>query len=534
MKNPSLSGGWMVLLPVISALLLELSFPTVGLHLLAWIALVPLLVALRGRGPAAGSALSFVFGTIFAMIEGRWFLEADGFELLDLLLFGLAIGFYFVLLGLAFSLVARRKSIHPLMAFPFFWVSLEYLRLNAGFLAFPGLLLAHSQYTVLPVIQIASFTGVYGVSFLVASVNALIAEVVIRYLKRRSSHQRPSDLRECLVPAGGAVSALFLLGFSLCYGFWEIGRSTGSGSLPVTVIQGNIPQDIKWNPELREVHLSKHIRLTQEAAGSVKTELIVWPETSVQGSLREDPRLQEPLAGLAREVRTPLLVGSAERVKFGTREMLPRLYNSAFLLSEEGWIEGEYRKILLLPFAEYVPHAETIRWPVRFLRSSNYFPGTEYTLFDLKGIRFAALICWESCFPGLVRKFAYRGADFLVNITNEAWFGESAGSLNFLALNVFRTVENRLSLVRAGNTGISCFIDPYGRLLGKVEHEGRDIFVEGQMTREVPLPGRRTFYTRHGDLFAFSCLAAAAIIILVSAAPRWPGRGERTDHAQPR
>jgi len=144
-------------------------------------------------------------------------------------------------------------------------------------------------------------------------------------------------------------------------------------------------------------------------------------------------------------------------------------------------------------------------------------PGKEFTLFTMDGIQFGVLICWEVVFPDLFRQFVKNGANVMFNITNEGWFGDTAAPHQMAAINVFRAVENRIAIVRSANTGISCFIDPYGRITGRVlDHKGKDTFVRGHLTQAVPVVSAKTFYTQHGDLFAHGCIAIAIITLLLS------------------
>ena len=170
-----------------------------------------------------------------------------------------------------------------------------------------------------------------------------------------------------------------------------------------------------------------------------------------------------------------------------------------------------------MPFGEYIPLEGKIEWPSFILpRGKKYYeiPGKEYTLFNLKEAKFGVVICWEHVFPDLFRTFVKNGADFMLNITNEGWFGDTAAPHQMLAISVFRAVENRCAIARAANTGISCFIDPHGRITGRVQdNQKKDTFVDGYLTQPVYLSEERTFYARRGDLFAYLCLLVSAVMI---------------------
>jgi apolipoprotein N-acyltransferase len=227
------------------------------------------------------------------------------------------------------------------------------------------------------------------------------------------------------------------------------------------------------------------------------------------------------IPALAKDLETHLLIGSSQSPKFGSAEFkMTHNFNTAFLFSPDGRFKGKYQKIYLLPFGEYLPYENILPWPRGFRRlideTGAVIPGKDYTLLELDRVPFGALICWENIFSDFFRQFVKRGARFMVNLTNEAWFGDTAAPTQFLAMNVFRATENRVSIVRSANTGISCFIDPYGRIMGKVEKGGRDVFVEGYLTMGIPLSKGTTFYTRYGDIFVYVTIIIAFSLIVVS------------------
>lgn len=500
-----------VLLALLSGLLLILSFPNFDIEFFAWIALVPLLIAVKGKSPKSAFGLSFLTGIIFLMGVFYWINIIDGVTWTDFLLMGVYLGSYFGVFGLALRLISQRTQISPVFAAPCIWVSMEYLRSHAGFLGLPWALLGHSQYLNIPVIQISSITGVYGISFLIVMVNTLLSEIML-VLRPRKEGTLPGLRTAPLKPV---LATAAILGVSLLYGFSVLSDSPEEDKVSVSVIQGNIPQALKWNPKYRKRHLEKHARLTREAAGASRPSLIVWPEGSVQRPLTHALALRKMLFTLAKETNSHLLVGNSSRPKIGPREFnRSHWFNSAFLVSPDKGIVGQYNKIGLLPFAEYLPYKDLFPWPSRFAsRAGSFVPGKEYTVFNLNGAKFAVLICWESIFPDLFRKFVTNGADFTVNIANEAWFEETSAPYQFLAMNVFRAVENRVSLVRSANTGVSGFIDPYGRVTGTVKDKDKEIFVDGHLTMEVPLARQRTFYTIYGDIFAYMNLTMAVLLL---------------------
>ena len=179
---------------------------------------------------------------------------------------------------------------------------------------------------------------------------------------------------------------------------------------------------------------------------------------------------------------------------------------------------GQYLKIHLVPFGEEIPYENIIPWP-RFIvsdRDANWdLPGKEHTLFEIDGRKFGVVICWEQVFPGLFRTFVRKGANFMLNLTNEGWFGDSSAPYQMLAISVFRAAENRVPLARAANTGVSGFIDRFGRIGGLLGEGGRETFVRGHLMREIRPASKRTFYTRYGDVFALSSAAVSAFLFFM-------------------
>jgi apolipoprotein N-acyltransferase len=502
------------LLPVLSGTLLFLAFPNYHLDWLAWVAFLPLLLGMRGRRPWHALVMGWICGVIFFLGITPWWLEE--FQSVSIFASGLGylyLGLYFALFGLFLTLILARVRYPFLIAAPI-WVAFEYLRSNLSFIAFPWVLLGHSQYLNLPLIQMASFTGVYGVSFLIVLANAAIADLMGYWIERKQKGD-PLGLKNAPVIRGAAVLVIVL-------SLWITGNislpSSPSGELfSVAVVQGNIPQKMKWKMEYREHILSQYENLTEEATKS-KPQLIVWPETSTPGLILKDMTLLKRMVSIIRKSQTSFLVGSAEYPKFEkSHEKAEGSGNTALFFSPQGKILGQYIKIRLVPFGEYVPYEEIIPWPEFIVQKGKIkfdIAGTEETLFKIDRVRFGTLICWEVLFSGLTRNFVKNGADFVINITNEAWFGKIAFPYQMLSSCVFRAVENRVNLVRCANTGISCFIDPYGRVTGRVTNGGKDIFVSGALTQQIHISPPGTFYTLYGDVFVYGCIAFLMVIVV--------------------
>ena len=408
-----------------------------------------------------------------------------------------------------------------LFSAPFIWVSFEFVRSKLSFLSLPWGLLAHSQYQHPLLIQAANITGVYGISFLIVLVNSGIAAILHPLLLNLKSNQSttnvPLSQRGKTAVAGAAVIAVLV---NIAYGFAVTANPFEGESIKISVIQGNIAQSKKWDSKYASFIMQTYSDLTQKASKE-NPALIVWPETSTPRSITENYGLYRRVKQIAKEAGVPLLLGSSERQKTQPKDPSDRKHlNSAFLIHSKP-VKGNiqrYDKIRLLPFGEYMPYEETIPWSyLQIPNNSGFVPGNEYTVFRLSNFSFSVTICWENIFSEIARRFVNEGAQFIVNITNEAWFGKSATPYQFLSMSVFRAVENGVFVVRCGNTGISCIIDPYGNIVSRLMNKtGEDLFVRGVLTGSVIISDFETFYNRFGDMFAYVCLIATAFFTIYS------------------
>jgi apolipoprotein N-acyltransferase len=373
-------------------------------------------------------------------------------------------------------------------------------------------LVGHTQYLNLPIIQMAAFTGIYGVSFIIMMANAAFADVIVYCIS--ASFPKISSQGEWHFARHPFYIGFFAIAVVLTVwgqGWHALRQGPSGNSLSVALVQGNIPQHIKWDRQYREHIMSRYERLTEEAAKS-KPQLIVWPEASTPGFVLNDLSLLQRVVSVTSRSNASLLIGSAEYPKlsgFPAKTKLDR-GNVALFFSPEGKVVGQYLKMRLVPFGEYIPYENTIPWPnfiVQKGKRSFNTAGKDTPLFRISGNSFGTLICWEALFPGITRNLVEKGGNFVVNITNEAWFGRTAFPYQMLSSCVFRAVENRVNVVRCANTGVSCFIDPYGRITGRVQNGGRDIFVAGTLNREIHFSSSGTFYTHYGDICALGCVA---------------------------
>lgn len=507
----------------VSGIFVILAFPKYDLWWLAWVALVPLFLAIYVGNVKYSILTAWVFGIITFAGLFNWMLEVRGYTWLHQAIIVSYLSVFFALFGLIIGLVSRRLGlIAAIFATPFIWVSLDYLRAKFFFLAFPYAWMAHTQHQNIVLIQFASLIGAYGVSFLVVTANAGIAAVILALFQRLAG-PRPTAVRPPLKRIAIVMTFVTLLsvGLALLYGQYVLSPGEAGKKIKLSVIQGNIPQEKKWDPHFAKEIMEIYTRLTLAASKEMPA-LIAWPEASTPGYVfnAKRSRMVKRIAALATRTNTHLLVGSSEYPKFyKVSHKGIRTSNTAILFSPEGEILGQYSKIRLVPFGEFIPLEGKVPWPefiVPDQRTNYEIPGTEYEIFDLNGIKFSVSICWETHFPDLVREFARRGARFMLNIANEGRYGETAAPYQLLAMTVFRSVENRLPIARATNTGISCFIDQFGRVTGRVENQGKDIFVEGISTQEIVLPQERSFYTSYGYVFIYICLAICGLLIFLA------------------
>lgn len=505
----------------LSGLLLYLSFPPAELEYLVWGALVPLFVVLARLRPWQSLLAGIVLGAVFAGLYLRWTQVIPGFPAAAYPAVVLYLALYYGLFALLLRLTQGKRPWPLIIVAPLLWTSAEFLRVNAGFLAVPAGLLGHTQYQNSALIQIASIASAYGVSFLIVAVNAALAETLLSLpWWRNGARPYPASGRRAAVSALAAVALLLT---AQLWGQHQARRfGPGDGALlKATVVQANIPQRVKLDYRRHKEILAAHLALTRKAAGDAP-DLIVWPEAAVPGYLNVPTSSPRAILKMAGELGIPLLLGSASSSKVAREPDAgahKELKNSAFLVNDEGVIISAYHKVALLPFAEYVPLEGKLPWPSWLVRASySYVPGEALAPFEVRGVPFGVVICWEALFPEPFRSIVAQGASFMVNLTNEAWFDGSQAGRQFLAVTVFRAVENRVSVLRAANTGISALIGPDGVVRARLsDARGQDLRVAGTLTVAIPPPGPTSFYTRHGDLFAVLCCAASVLALLLSA-----------------
>jgi len=476
----------------LSAALLIFSFPRFNFWLFAWFGFVPLFFALENKSKAKSFLLSYLTGFIFWIGIIYWLVHVT---LVGLIILVLYLALYFGFFGLVIKNYELRTTNSELLFIPSVWVLLEYLRSHL-FTGFPWALLGYSQYLNLPFIQIADITGAWGVSFLVMLVNVSVYSVA-----RRSSLETGGKYKYVL--------PILCIIFTLIYGYYKIYNSqltNYNSRIKISVIQGNISQELKWNKSSRDFIMDRYFSISNEALRD-KPELIIWPEAALPVVLEEEAPYYERVKDFVKEAKAPLLFGAVT-----LRENI--YYNSALLIFAGSELLARYDKLHLVPFGEYIPLRKTLSFLETVVPIGDFSSGKEYTVFTLPTTyhlvptKFSVLICFEDLFPDLSREFVKRGAGFLINITNDAWFKKTSSPYQHLCASVFRAVENRVFLVRAANTGVSGFIAPTGKIVSLVGDKfGNNIFISGYRSQEIALSKRSySFYTRYGNIFVTACL----------------------------
>jgi apolipoprotein N-acyltransferase len=490
-----------IVLTVSSSALLFLAFPPADLGFVAWIALVPFLVACSGLRPRSAFFLGLLNGTLSGAAIFYWTLAVPGFKWYHMAF----CCFYFALypavwaaFGVAVETIRRFRFLVPLSVVCF-WVALDYIRGHAGFLSLPWASLAHSQHAFISLLQCASLAGEYGVTFLVVLVNVALYRLIWK--------------RERKTAIATAVSICAAIG----WGFLVCSISPSGGSLRVSVVQPNIVgHDIK-------ACLTPLMRLSTDAA-AYRPSLLVWPESAVRNT---DVEALEQVISFSRRVHLPILTGVSERAKFqsngigdgGLKNIALRTnsHNSAFLVFPDGTMFTSYKKQVLVPFGEYLPLEGWFKWPSWLVPSSGALTaGRESVVYELSRDRkIGPLICWENLFPVKARTLRKKGADIVAQMTNDNWFGRSAAPFQHNLASVLRAVENGVPFLIASNTGPSEIIDAHGRVIGFIPP-----FREGFATASVRLTRGLSLYGLVGDVFAWCAILLSIVVLTMLGAYR--------------
>jgi apolipoprotein N-acyltransferase len=392
------------------------------------------------------------------------------------------------------------------------WTALEWLRgwVFSGF-GWNGLGVAlHDKW---PLIQITQLTGVAGLSFMVAFANVIVITTAYRLVvEARTRVMRPHF--DFTVTMAGIVGVLV-------FGLRATQVLPPTKPLRVAAVQSNIPQNQKFDPQFNRRIFEQFGRLSEIALrANPPPDLLVWPESSMPGPLFADQESHRFVMDLAASADTDLLLGTIDVDQ-------QDVFNAAVLIADGGERVQVYRKIHLVPFGEFVPGRHTVPLLAQIVGDQvpgDFKGGTEFTVFTLtdSNVHVAPLICFEDTIGELTRRFILPsettpGANLLVDMTNDGWFERSAGSHQHLANAIFRCAETRRPMIRAANTGVTCFINQFGRITQTLQDDTGSTFTEGVLAGEIKVPTEQqlTFYVRHGELFAKACAAITVISLLV-------------------
>ncbi len=494
---------------LISGVLLSLSFPRPSLWPLSFIALIPLFLACYGKELKVAFGLGYLAGLVHAAMLLYWLLKVLTFYgglhfLLALPVFYLFIAylaFYLAFFMLGLRLGEKYLKLIPgslpwILAGAALYTGLEYFK---GFFlsGFPWEPLGAALMANLSLVQFSDIVGTGGLTFIVVMVNLCFFALGLQYKAGR--------LKTLLIP--GAL-ILIALGGLWIYGHYRLAEIEAmiarSQKNKVAVAQGNIDQAHKWDPGFRVSILKNYRDLTLEAAKE-NPWLIIWPEAAAPFFFPNDPGETAWLRNLVKQIDKPLLFGSPAYENQGNS---PEYYNRAYLLDEQGEIRGYYDKVHLVPYGEYVPFKRFFPFLGKITRAvGDYSGGKRDQLIALKGEQLGVLICYESLFAGLARRRVAQGANYLVNLSNDAWYGHTSAPYQLLSQSRLRAVENRRTVIRAANTGISALIWPTGEIVGKLDFSER-----GLLVGLAPSMSEKSVYTLIGDIIPQICLGIAVII----------------------
>ena len=508
---------------LLSAPLIFLSFPSYDVWILkgfpffAWISLVPVFLYVKGKGFKDAYLVSFLTGLAGNLLTYEWIgnfgAAMPGGYFIIVIMLNLSLSVFFAVKITAAELLSQRHERFRALIFPSVWIIVDWIQ-SIGFLAFPWTYWGHSQYPFTPFIQMASVTGILGINFVVILFNYLFSEFVGAGGLRRRPLGSLVSLKEAKRVAAAAV---FVLAVTLCGAV--ILAVSGRGDkkdLRVAMVQSCISPWENWS-ENRFRYLAELKRYTEQALAD-NPEFIIWSESatletisySYETGMLND--FEKEVLALAQTADRPLLTGEIGVVEDFRRFGLSRYpQNNAVLINNLGEVVRTYPKINLVPFGEWFPYEKwfpAVKQLTERMGGSSFVPGTQPVMFDVRGHRFGVLICYEGIFYRLCRSYRRLGAEFLVNITNDGWTRTYRGHMQHFSASIFRAVENGVWYVRAGNTGYTAIIDPYGRV-----RESFPILTKGYLAGDIDFSlDHRTVYTAAGDIILYLAMAFLCVL----------------------
>jgi apolipoprotein N-acyltransferase len=477
-------------------------------------ALTPLLVAVYGQTLLAACGLGFVAGIVYFTGTLYWITRVmvlyGDLPRIAAVLINAALVAYLALYVVIFSMVmarlTRANGRRALLTVPIVWVATELGRTHL-LTGFPWVLLGYSQATVLPIAQLASVFGVFGVSALVASVSAALAFAAVPSASTAFEIRPAAVAWQRFVPL---IATLLFVGMTAIWGSLRIRNAellTSGEVIRVGLLQGNVEEADRWQAEKAAAVFQRYLDMSAEAVGR-GARFVLWPESATPYPFGDDIGATERMTALARTLNVPILIGS-DHIEHGPPA---KYYNAAVLVRSDGSSGGIYRKIHLVPFGEYVPARRVFFFMSRIVQAvSDFTAGDTFDLLPVDGHLVSTAICYEIVYPNLVRQFTSAGSELLTTITNDSWFGATSAPYQHFAQASMRAIENGRFLVRAANTGISGIVDPYGHITARTGlYQPAVVVGDARFLRDT------TIYARTGDVFAYGCTALTVLLLVVA------------------
>lgn len=516
-----------ILLSSLSAFLLLFSFPTYDIYIFAFFALVPVFLLTYTSTIKKTLVYGIIAGFSFYTLYLFWmnaYLAVVGVTFSTIIFGG-----YFALALILINFTGRVFPRYRVVLTPFIWISIEYLR-SFGFLSFTFGSVGYTQHNFLRFIQIADIGGEPIVSFIVVLFNASLTNMILKIIK--GGFPLNKGYLKHSIPL--FISSILII-ISIIYGSIRINVPIPENpKMKISLVQALSSPRSKWEEEKWQT-LNRLIKLSKESyRENPDVDLIVWTETAIRTSLGPNLASGTPyhtrIKSLIRSLSIPFIIGSPDNYfknqeKSKNPDNLPKIYpgkdkdevwtNSAYLLNSKGEIVDKYDKIKLTPFGEHFPIGKALPFLQKildkFTDSAGFTPGNRFTIFKDDKLSFSVVICWEGTYGYFIRKFVERGADFIINISNDMWTETRAGHFQHFTITKFRAIENRIWYVRAGNDGVTAFVSPHGEVVKILP-----IKEVGFLAGEVGPRAHKTFYTKNGDILPSIGLVISGIALLFS------------------
>ncbi len=490
---------------LLSGILLSASYPPLPFGFLSALVWIPMLSLINKRTNKDIFRFFFIFGFSATLGTVYWIGNVVPPGLWALVLIGLFLicsyfALFYSIIGLWAKYLIRTWSYKSLIFLPPLWAILEYIQ-GLGEISFPWNAIAYTWGNYLPLIQGLSVVGIYGYSFLILEIGVTIFLLLKYGIKDRFT-----------LYVNISVSFIVILLF--INGLFFKKENTNASKATVSIIQSNIDQLVKWDEAFLDSTVSVNIEMTKKACkiSDKKPDLIIWSETSLPMYIKKRPVFLNRIYNLSKEINTPLLLGSLDYERVDTKYKDINFYNCAFFLKSDTSNMLVYKKNKLVPFSEYLPFSGII--PILNLvdlGEADFSQGTEQKIYSSGKIHFSPSICYEIIYPNFIRNMVKSGANLLVNITNDGWFGRSSAPFQHLNIARFRCIENNISLARCANTGISAIIKPNGVIEKSTKIMNREI-----LNGKVILSNNPTFYSKHGNWLVIVCLLIFLTILILS------------------